>query len=188
MTETVPVSVDAIRDLNGTRMARVTYFVVTSEVPEPGWLIRPGVESEFSVQALGLLGVICGPGAEGGPFRRADQITALFEAVEANPSLSVEVEDVWIPYDWLARDREPARGDVYRLDLQIFQAAYRFRAEETSSQEEFVVRTQWEGSVSASAEETAAFRAWAEAQVEEARSVYPKDPELKLAYREGGNT
>jgi hypothetical protein len=55
------------------------------------------------------------------------------------------------------------------------------------SQEEYLARTEWEGSVSFSAEETAAFRAWAEAQIEESRSVYPKDPELALAYREDDN-
>jgi hypothetical protein len=106
----------------------------------------------------------------------------LFEEVEASPELSVEVEDLWIPLDWLARDHEPARGDIYRIQLPLFQAAYRFRTERLS-QQGFLGGTPWEGSAAYSPEETAAFRAWAEAQIEEARSTYPKDERLRLGYR-----
>jgi hypothetical protein len=106
----------------------------------------------------------------------------LFDEVEASPELSVEVEDLWIPLDWLARDHDPARGDIYRIRLPLFQAAYRFRTEGLS-QEGFLGGTEWEGSTSYSPEETAAFRAWAEAQIEEARSIYPKDERLSLDYR-----
>lgn len=180
--ESVPVAVDAIRTVGGAEMARVTYFVVASEVPAPTWLVRPRLASEFSVEVLGLIGVICGPGPGIPRFSRPDQIAALFEGVEASPELSVEVEDLWIPLDWLARDHEPARGDVYRIQLPIFQAAYRFRTEELS-QEGFVGGTQLEGSASYSPEETAAFRAWAEARIDEARSIYPKDERLRLDYR-----
>jgi hypothetical protein len=180
--ESVPVSVDAVRTVGGTEMARVTYFVVASEVPAPTWLIRPRLASEFSVEVLGLMGVICGPGPGIPRFSRPDQIAALFEEVEASPELSVELEDLWIPRDWLARDHQPARGDVYRIQLPLFQAAYRFRTEELS-REGFVERTQWEGLISFSPEETDAFRAWADAQIDEARSIYPKDEQLRLDYQ-----
>jgi hypothetical protein len=166
-------------------MTRVTYFVITSEVPAPSWRIRPGLASEFSVEVLGLMGVIFGPDPQTPQFSRPGQIAALFEAVEANPALSVELEDLWIPSSWLAGEREPARGDVYRVHLPLFQAAYRFRSEGIS-QEEFVERTPWEASIAFSPEETAAFRAWAEVQITEARSAYPKDPQLALGYREDG--
>jgi hypothetical protein len=179
--ESVPVAVDAIRTVGGVEMARVTYFVVASEVPAPTWLIRPRFASEFSVEVLGLTGVICGPGPGIPRFSHPDQIAALFEEVEASLELSVEVEDLWIPLDWLAHDHEPARGDVYRVRLPLFQAAYRFRTEGLS-QEGFVGGTAWEGSTSYSPEETAAFRAWAEARIEEARSIYPKDERLVLGY------
>jgi hypothetical protein len=180
--ESVPVAVDAIRTVGGVEMVRVTYFAVASEVPAPTWLIRPRLASEFSVEVLGLMGVICGPGPGIPRFDHPDQIAALFDEVEASPELSVEVEDLWIPLDWLARDHEPARGDIYRVRLPLFQAAYRFRTEGLS-QEGFLGGTEWEGSTSYSPEETAAFRAWAEAQIEEARSIYPKDERLMLDYR-----
>lgn len=179
--ETIPVSLDAVRDLDGTAMARVTYFVIGSEVPEPTWQLRPARASEYSLEVLGLTGVICGPGLRSPMFRSPDEIAALFEEVEANPGLSIEIEDLWIPVSWLSRSREPERGDVFRLRLPLFQTAYRFRIEGIS-QQDFLQTTEWTGSASYSAEETAAFRAWAQGRIEEAVGVFPKDPELELAY------
>jgi len=130
---------------------------------------------------LGLTGVICGPGLRSPMFRSPDEITALFEEVEANAALSIEIEDLWLPVSWLSRGGVPERGDVFRLRLPLFQAAYRFRIEDIS-QQEFLQTTEWTGSVSYSAEETEAFRAWAQGRIEDAVAAYPKDPELELAY------
>jgi hypothetical protein len=179
--QTIPVSLDAVRDLDGVDMARVTYFVIGSEVPEPTWQLRPARASEYSIEVLGLTGVICGPGLRSPMFRNADEITALFEEVEANAGLSIEIEDLWIPMAWLSRGNEPERGDVFRLRLPLFQAAYRFRTEDIS-QQEFLQTTDWTGSVSYSAEETGAFRAWAQGRIDDAVAAFPKDPALELAY------
>jgi hypothetical protein len=110
--QTIPVSLDAVRDLDGVDMARVTYFVIGSEVPEPTWQLRPERASEYSIEVLGLTGVICGPGLRSPMFRNENEITALFEEVEANAGLSIEIEDLWIPVSWLSQGREPERGDV----------------------------------------------------------------------------
>jgi hypothetical protein len=179
--QTIPVSLDAVRNLDGMDMARVTYFVIGSEVPEPTWQLRPARASEYSIEVLGLTGVICGPGLRSPMFRNADELTALFEEVEANKGLSIEIEDLWIPLSWLSRGREPERGDVFRLRLPLFQAAYRFRIEDIS-QQEFLQATEWTGSVSYSAEETDAFRAWAQDRIADAVAAFPKDPQLELAY------
>jgi hypothetical protein len=179
--QTIPVSLDAVRDLDGVGMARVTYFVIGSEVPEPTWQLRPARASEYSIEVLGLTGVICGPGLRSPMFRNPDEITALFEEVEANAGLSIEIEDLWIPMAWLSRGHEPERGDVFRLRLPLFQAAYRFRIEDIS-QQEFLQTTEWMGSVSYSAEETGAFRAWAQGRIDDAVAAFPKDPALELAY------
>jgi predicted acylesterase/phospholipase RssA len=179
--QTIPVSLDAVRDLDGVDMARVTYFVIGSEVPEPTWQLRPARASEYSIEVLGLTGVICGPGLRSPMFRNAEEIAGLFQEVEASAGLSIEIEDLWIPMAWLSRGHEPERGDVFRLRLPLFQAAYRFRIEDIS-QQEFVQTGEWTGSVSYSAEETGAFRAWAQGRIDDAVAAFPKDPELKLAY------
>jgi hypothetical protein len=179
----VPVSVDAIRTIDNTPMARVTYFIVTSVVPEPGWLIRAGMVAGTSLQVLGLMGVICRPGSPGLLFAEPHQIAELFELIEANPGLSVESEDLWIPTSWFPGPDDPEPGEVYRVDLPLFQATYRFRAE-ALSQNEFLETAPWEGTISFSPSETAAFQAWAKAQIEESRTLYPKDPQLELGYTE----
>ena len=182
--KSVPVSVDAIREVGETRMARVTYFVIASEVPEPLWVLGAEVGSRFSVEALGLLGVICGPGVRTPLFRHLDHISSVFEEIESSPGLSVQLEDLWIPLGWLEpAGREPDRGDVYRVDMSLFQAAYRFRTAEID-EAEFASQTPWQGLASFSPEETRAFNNWAEASVQEARLAYPKDDALKLRYEE----
>jgi hypothetical protein len=113
-------------------------------------------------------------------FRSPDEISGLFDEVEANAGLSIEIEDLWIPVSWLSRGREPERGDVFRLRLPLFQAAYRFRIQDIS-QEEFL-QTEWTGSVSSSPEETDALRSWAQDRIDDAVAAFPKDQELELAY------
>jgi hypothetical protein len=178
----VPVELDAVRDIDGTQMARVTYFVIASDVPEPSWLLELGEGRGASVMALGLLGVVCGPGPRTTLFRLPEQIDGLFAEIGASPTLSIEIEDLWIPVSWLG-GREPERGDVYRLERALFQDAYRFRTEEISK-EEFVGRTNWGGGIRYSPRETEAFRRWAAGRIREAIGAYPKDEALALSYRE----
>jgi hypothetical protein len=180
--ESVPVWVDAVRDVEGTSMARVTYFVVASEVPEPSWLIKLGKGHGASAMALGLAGVICGPGPSTALFRSPDQLGGLFEQIEAASDLWMDVEDLSVPASWLGTS-EPARGDVFRFDRALFQDAYRFRMGEVS-RAAFVERAIHEGAVTFSPEETDAFREWAEGRIAEAIVVYPKDESLKLPYQE----
>jgi hypothetical protein len=176
--DTVPVWVDAIRDVGGTPMARVTYFVVASEVPEPSWLLELGERHGASVMALGMMGVICGPGARTTLFREPSQLGGLFEQIESVPNLSIDVEDLSMPATWFG-PREPARGDVFRIDRALFQAAYRFRTAQLSTSE-FLGLAAREAAVRFSPEETIAFHDWAQARIDEAIRVYPKDEDLRL--------
>jgi hypothetical protein len=182
--ESVPVFVDAIRDIEDVPMARVTYFVVASNVPEPSWLIHSRLEPTVSLQVLGLMGIICGPAPPSRLFEDPDQISQLFSVVEDSEGLSVEIEDLWLPASWFPPSGQPELGAVYRVDLPLFQRAYRYRTEEMSHQLSSG-RGEWEGAISPSPQETSAFAAWATAQIDMARRDYPKDPDLELAYTEG---
>ena len=181
--KSVPVVVDAVRDIEGNRMARMTYFVVASVVPEPMWQLDPGPASQYSLEALGLVGVICGPDRRTALFRLEGEIGALFQDIESNEDLSVELEDVWVPLDWFSPGTNPERGQVYRLRLDAFREAYRFRSEEATAAH--LVEAAPSGGAIYSPEETNAFREWAKSQITEARSAYPKDETLALSYREG---
>jgi predicted acylesterase/phospholipase RssA len=177
--DTLPLWVDAIRDVAGTTMARVTYFVVTSEVPEPAWLIEVGEGHGASLMALGTAGVISGPGPRSGLFRDPRQLGTLFEQIEQAADLSIEVEDLSLPLSWFGSPA-PARGDVYRIDRDLFQAAYRFRLGELS-QEAYLESWGVGSALQTSPEEAIAFREWAQARIDDAKDIYPKVEELKLA-------
>ena len=176
----IPVSVDAIRDVDETPMARATYLIVTSEAPTAGWVVGLRREVGLPLRVLGQVGVIYRPSRWSTRFRSASQIERLFDLVEANRALSIETEDLWIPTRWMVNGHEPKRGDVYRVDLALFQRAFRFRDEQLS-QKSFL-ETSPEGQVSFSPEETEVFRDWARRQIEIARTSYPKNSDRALTW------
>lgn len=102
----------------------------------------------------------------------------LFEQIEEASNLSIEVEDLSLPVSWFG-SAGPVRGDVFRIDRELFQAAYRFRLGELS-QQAYLESWTVEGSVRVSPEETIAFREWAQARIDDAKEIYPKVEELKL--------
>ena len=134
----IPVVIDAERVVDGEEMVRVTYFAVTTDAPAAVWEVElPAVAQLHGIGALGLAGVIYGASARcrqtEGPttvdfdlFMDADDVAAIFALEESGTPLTVQVEDVWMPRSWF--DDEPVRGDVYRVALEVFQAAYRYTA------------------------------------------------------------
>lgn len=176
----IPVSVDAIRDVNETPMARATYMIVTSEAPTPGWVVGLRREVGLPLRVLGQVGVIYRPSRWSTRFRSASQIERLFDLVEANRALSIETEDLWIPTRWMMHGHEPKRGDVYRVDLALFQRAFRFRDEQLSQRS--FLETSLKEQVSFSPDETEVFGDWARRQIELARTSYPKNSERALTW------
>jgi hypothetical protein len=179
--DSVPVSVDAVRQIGDIRMARVTYFVVSSESPLPTWDLRGLGGPGASLQALGLVGVICAPTPPGTRFESPEQIDALYNLLEETRGLSVEIEDLWLPTQWFPEERDPHPLAVYRVGLSLFQHAYRFRQDEISERE-LQEGAEWKGVISYSPKETLALQGWAKTQLERAREVYPKDEGLALEY------
>lgn len=176
----IPVSIDAIRDVNETPMARATYLIVTSEAPTPGWVVGLRREVGLPLRVLGQVGVIYRPSRWSTRFRSASQIERLFDLVESNRALSIETEDLWIPISWMMHGHEQKRGDVYRVDLALFQRGFRFRDEQLS-QSSFL-ETSPKGQISFSLKETEVFRDWASRQIEIARTSYPKNSARALPW------
>lgn len=179
--DSVPVFVDAVRDIGDQRMARVTYFVVSSEAPLPTWDLSGTLESP-SVRALGMMGVICAPASPSTRFESPEQMDAVYDLLEDTPGLSVQIEDLWLPTDWFPEPGDPPLYAVYRVSLPLFQRGYRFRTGEISQAE--LQNFEWKGAISYSPEETEALRTWAKMQVNHARAAYPKSHDLELAYTE----
>jgi hypothetical protein len=193
------VTVDAEREIEGRSMLRATHFVITTDAPTSVWEIElPAMAGLHGLSALGVLGVVYGairePGKQESPepgfFVDPEDISAIF-ALEDDGPLSVQLEDVWLPLTWCLGSSvwgEPdsmvenlSRGDVLRVELEVFQQAYRYTAGDISLDE--LLETDAANRMFASPEETQAMARWAEQQIEETRRAFPAK-EVKLRYRE----
>ncbi len=188
----IPVVIDAERVVDGEEMVRVTYFAVATEAPAAVWEVElPAVAQLHGIGALGLAGVIysairenptSGPEAvEFDLFMDADDVAAIFALEESDMPLTVQVEDVWMPRAWF--DDETMRGDVYRVDLDPFQSAYRYTSGTIGL--DHLTNVDVTGQVISSPVETVALAQWSQDQIEATRRAFP-DKEVKLRWRDDG--
>lgn len=199
----IPVTIDAVREIAGIEMARVTYFALTSDAPAAVWEIElPPLARLHGVGALGMAGVVYSAVRESDEvgyesvefdlFERPDDVAAIFSLEEGEMPVTVQVEDVWMPAHWFHRvaewgtDQEGEdlagieRGDAYRVALALFQDAYRYTAGEIEL--ESLVSVDPDGRVFASPVESEAIRGWSQEQIERTRAAFP-DKDVKLRYR-----
>jgi hypothetical protein len=199
----VPVAIDAIREIEGVEMVRVTYFVVTSDAPGPGWEVDlPELTEQHGVSVLGTSGIVyraihAGAEYEGrrrGLFIDPEDISSIFGLEEGGSPFTVQLEDVWMPVSWFvgapAWDEEAegasigedpmARGEVYRVAMPAFRDAYRYTSGEVGLDE---LGESASGDLLRSPVETEAIRAWSEGQIEAARRAF-RDQPLILRWRE----
>ena len=200
----VPVTIDAERQVSDVDVYRSTYLIVTTNAPADVWEVDlPPLVGLHGLGALGMLGVVCGAiraTEETGReltsfdvFSDPADIGAIFSLEQDGP-LSIQVEDVWLPRAWCADvsdwegghgGEEVQRGDVFRVAIRLFQLAYRYSSGDIPIDELLEVDTT--GDVYRSRRETAAFRYWADAQIEESREAFQRAPEsLKLRWTDGG--
>ena len=196
----IPVTVDAEREIDGEALVRATYFVITTDAPASVWQVDlPPLAGLYGLGALGVLGVVYSAVREHSPtlpkavdeefFVSAGDIAAIFALEEEGP-LSVQLEDVWLPKSWCVGTEiwgEPGgtmealeRGDVLRVELGVFQQAYRYTASDITLDQ--FLETDASGRVFSSPHETQAIQQWAEDQIEETRRAFP-DKKVKLRYR-----
>jgi hypothetical protein len=199
----VPVAIDAIREIEGVEMVRVTYFVVISDAPGPGWEVDlPELTEQHGVSVLGTSGIVyraihAGAEYEGrrrGLFVDAEDISSIFGLEEEGSPFTVQLEDVWMPGSWFADapiwgeetdassiGEDPmARGEVYRVAMQAFRDAFRYTSGEIGLDDLGESAT---GDLLRSPVETDAIRAWSEGQIEAARRAF-RDQPLILRWRE----
>lgn len=178
----IPVAVDAVRTVEDIRMVRVVFLVLAITDASEARIDPSTAAGPDPALLLGGLGVIHRPLTGGDRFQDPDQVAELFTRLDTDDSL-IEFEDIWLPESWLHAEHAPERGDVYRIDQRVFRAAYRYRVETLPLAGLMATRID-AGSIVLSPEETDAFRAWNARQIEEARSLYPKDPQRALAYND----
>ena len=179
---TVPVAIDSVKSIESFQMTRCTCFVIENSVPDPGWrLDLSGVDVNFLM--LGLAGVITSPSGDEGYFDSPEKIDHLYDVIEADEVFFVDVNDIWLPNDLFhRRERQPVRGDVFRVSCELFQFAYAI-SEEVQTHREFLMSLERSGiswTLSYSKEESAALSAWNQQQIDVNRKEYHANADRQL--------
>jgi len=178
-TQSVPVIVET-----GSRpyfaMVRCNYLYIECDEPAPGWQIGFG-RGSMPFLMLGLVGIIQTP-LDAPRFTEERHLHELFDWADSQPVLEIHFADLWLP-DFLFAPNYMNVGAVYRLDYELFAAAFRFRDGRLSAGEFAGLAEEFHGSSRFSEEETRVFDSWSRRTVEEAISQRDKDPELRLGTR-----
>ena len=186
----VPIFVDASVSDAGFPMTRCSFLLIESSDPMPGWSLGLWNSMELPFLMLSLTGIVQGP-FDAPRFWNPSLIEDFFATVEryrspANPGAEfiVETGDFWLP-DSLFQKREAAVGDVFRVPLKLFSMCLAYR-EGTLDERRFLAACEdYPDPLNFSVEETKAFAAWHEQQVEQAREAFPKNPESELKRTDG---
>lgn len=164
------------------QMVRCSYISIECDDPSPGWAIRLNNQAAPFL-LLELVGVVQQPiGAQ--RFDTYNLVDQLFQQIEKQASLLINFADIWLPGFLFS---SPAQvGDVYRVTIDLFSEAFRFR-DGRSNQQQFELLCKELPPPQFSMEETRAFGSWVAEQISGAQNSAPKNPELQLRTRPDHN-
>lgn len=156
-------------------MVRCHYMSVECDDLLPGWSLGVnGTQMPFLM--LNLVGIVQQPfGAA--RFDNYNVIDQFFRGIEQQ-MLSINFEDVWLP-SFLFHG-EPRVGDIYRVGVKLFVAAFQFRAGRYTQETFEDLCKELQREIVPSNEETLAFRGWTAEQISTAQNGPPKNPEFRL--------
>ncbi len=174
---TIPVFVDSVKRELG--LARMTYFSIEAEQPSPDWMLSLGGQS-IPLYLISMSGIIHRPTPEQSTFQSAAQIDKLFDSIEQDQTLMVDINHIWLPDFVLS---EPyTRSDVYRIGAELFTEALNFVNSQIGKSAFLEVCKAHLETVSRSDRETLAFKEWGDLQVKNAKDQFPKDRSLELKW------
>lgn len=176
----VPLVIDDVKDLKTFAMSRCSYFSIQCDKPSTEWVLEMR-ERRIPFLMVALSGIIYQP-IGGGLFDGPEKFEELFKVVEENPEVYVDTNDVWLP-NFVLDQKNLRSGNVYRVGLKLFKAAYGFRNQEFSKKDFVTSLERFSGEIHYSPEETEALGLWEEEQIKEARAHYREHPELSLRER-----
>ena len=177
----IPVMVDDVKEFKNFRMTRCTYFSIECDTPSAEWLMELK-ERKVPFYLFGLSGIIREPIGSKTEFDTSQAIVELFETVEKISELFVDINDIWLP-NFLFENTSTERGSVYRIKERLFLEADRFRDDRISMDRFLKICEELRDHISYSDTETKSFREWARSQIEMAKKIFPKNPDLALKYR-----
>lgn len=186
MDQTIPIIIDDIKKHPTFQMTRCTYFSIEADEPSPGVILTLR-DRQIPFYLLGLSGIISEPLTNMNirlPFFNSPTlIDELFDLVEENPSLYIDVNDIWLP-NFLFNIDLHQRGYVYRIGNKLFNHVYQFRLNKISEEYLFEVCEELKTSITFSEIETKAFTEWNKKVISFAKENFPKNPDLQLKWKE----
>jgi hypothetical protein len=170
---TIPLVIDSIKR-SGPPLCRCVYHTVECDEPAAGWHMSIEDKS-YPILMLGLSGVIY-LSADGTIFSSPRKIEDVFNAIESDPRLYVDNQDIWLPSALF--DQFPpetfARQSVFRVGMELFRLALLHRQAHIRTQEFIERATGHAESVTYSEAETWAFKNWVESIISETRELKPQ--------------
>ena len=156
-------------------MVRCFYIAIEFDTPDNRWTLGLGGQ-QFPFLMLGLTGIVQAP-LEVSQFRLPTLIDRFIDAIEKGGGL-VSFEDIWLLQDLFPPD--VAVGDVYRVGVDLFRAAFAFRDSRISQDQFEFASREFHSQIDISTEETRAFRAWSVETIERSARRVPKNADLQL--------
>jgi hypothetical protein len=178
--QAVPVIVDDVKQHTRFAMTRCTYFSIECDQPSPGWTLSLN-RAHIPFYMLGLSGIVLSPPGNNHEFSSAPDIRRLFDDIETNEHLFVDINDLWLPNECFP-DSELARGAVYRVGPRLFDLAFQFRHDLLPQHEFEMLAREFSHEVSFSTGETEAFQHWSNEQIMIASEQYHQKTSLALEW------
>lgn len=170
----VPVLIET-PSRHGQPLVRCIYMSVEMSEPSPGWEITlDGQTMPFLM--LGLAGIVLQP-FSAPRFDSYAVIEDFFTRLESRKELLLVFQDLWLPPFLLPH--EVQLGAVYRLRLDLFRDAHRFRESGMMLSEFESVCQEHMNALFESPEEARAFSGWIAEQVGMATET-PKSSQLAM--------
>ena len=159
----IPVVTDVERYIDGINMVRCSYYSIQSDIPMPNWAINVSGKST-PMLLLNLEAILVGPIQNVDKFSKMEDIDTMYDFVEQNEGLFVDINDVWIPSTWFG-GKEIKQGLVYRISQENFSLCWMFRNDNISLEEFIPEGRKIKASyISFSEEETYVFQEWTKKQ------------------------
>lgn len=181
--DTIPIFIDSVKQVGNSAVTRCTFFTIENSDRSSGWSVQ---SSEFHVDftLIGLSGIITSPIGNEQLFDTVDKLDHLFSTIENDGNLHIETNEIWLPTRFFLRsecNNTPKRGEVYRVNFDLFIAAYKF-SETLEWQDDALAQKDLFDShlLHHSPKETSSFANWVQRQIEINRDRYHQSPETKL--------
>lgn len=176
----VPVLIDDFKSSDKIHMTRCNYFSIETDSPSFGWTLELS-NTQIPFIMMGLSGIIT-RSLKGGPFTDLNSIKSLFVAIEENPALYVDINEIWLPNILFKRNAN--RGDVYRISEKLFISSLNFQKRQIQLKHFQEIALEFRTNMIYSELESISFRNWEKEIINQAREIYPKNKELELKWFE----